>query len=451
MKTIRTQLLLGLLCATLVCTAGAGAALYYALLEETNELADLQLRQLVVALPGKFGSLPEGVSPHDPEEEYVLQAWDMRGSMRYASRPAAPVPRFNANGFAMATIAGAKWRIFGTLRHRGYVQVAQPMAARDQLAASMALRAGAPLLLFALALVILTLAVVGRALRPLRRLTQAVQGRSPHQLQPLPADGMPPDLQPMILAMNGLLEKFDAALTAQKTFVADAAHELRSPLAALKLQLQLAERAVDADARQLALARLHERLDRATHLVQQLLSLARHEGGHSAGQRAPVDLGTLLDGVVRDNLLLAESRAIDLGIDRPASIVIDGNEDSLRVLLNNLVDNALRYTQAGGRVDLQARCIDGRAALVVADNGPGVAPAHRDRLFDRFFRPEGNLAWGSGLGLAIASNIAAHHGAAITLGEGDGGRGLRVTVTFPRVPGRVTSERGVQAEAVSTR
>jgi two-component system OmpR family sensor kinase len=432
MNTIRTQLLSGLLCATVVCTLGAGAVLYDTLRDEANELADLQLRQLVVALPGEFEALPASVTQHDPEEEFVLQAWDADGGLRYTSQGAAPVPRYNANGFAMAAIAGTPWRIFGTLRHGRYVQVAQPMAVRDRLAAAMALRAGTPLLVFPLALVLLTLAVVGRALRPLDRLTRAVEGRSPIQIKPLPMADMPPDLQPMVLAMNSLLGKFDDALTAQKMFVADAAHELRSPLAALKLQLQLAERAGNDAARAAALARLHERLDRAVHLVRQLLSLARHEDGHTDAQRRPVDLGALLEEVVRDNLLVAESRAIDLGIDVPASVVIDGNADSLRVLLNNLVDNALRYTQVGGRVDLQTRCIDGQALLVVADNGPGVASAHRERLFDRFFRPEGNAAWGSGLGLAIARNIATHHGAAIALADGDEGRGLRVTVAFPR-------------------
>lgn len=216
--------------------------------------------------------------------------------------------------------------------------------------------------------------------------------------------------------------------------MADAAHELRSPLTALKLQLQLVERAADDTARGVALARLHERLDRATHLVRQLLNLARYEGAHSEAQREPVDLDALLAGVVRDHLLLADSRGIDLGIDlveNPgARVVIDGNPDSLRVLVNNLVDNALRYTQPGGRVDLQASMAGGRAQLRVEDNGPGVDPAQRDRLFDRFYRPEGNDAWGSGLGLAIARNIATHHGAVIDLASGEGGRGLRVTVTF---------------------
>lgn len=434
MKAIRTQILLGLLCATLVCTAGAGASLYFSLLEEANELADLQLRQLVVALPGRFSAARDGVTSTEPEEAYVLQAWERDGRLRYASRPAALVPRYAADGFAIVQIAGAPWRIFGTARQQGYVQVAQPMAERDQLAARMALRTGAPLLAFVLALALLTLFVVGRALRPLGRLTRAVEGRSPWQLAPLPLADLPPDLQPMVRAMNGLLGKFDAALTAQKSFVADAAHELRSPLTALKLQLQLAERAADDAARGVALARLHERLDRTTHLVQQLLNLTRYEDAHTAAQRAPVDLGALLAAVVRDHLLLADSRDIDLGIDPGAdagrTVVIDGNPDSLRVLVNNLVDNALRYTQRGGRVDLQASMVAGRAQLRVEDNGPGVDPVHRDRLFDRFYRPDGNPAWGSGLGLAIARNIATHHGAVIDLAGGAGGRGLRVTVTF---------------------
>lgn len=431
MKSIRQQLVIGLLCGLLACTLGAGAALYHALLEESNELADLQLRQLVVALPGEFGTVPEGVTAMDPEEEFVLQAWNLDGAIRYASQPRRLLARYGTNGFGLVRIDGKPWRIFGTMRNRGYVQVAQPMAVRDRLAARMSLRAGAPLLAFAFALLLLTLAIVARALRPLARLTRAVEGRTPHQLQLLPVEEMPPDLQPMVLAMNGLLGKFDDALTAQKNFVADAAHELRSPLAALKLQVQLVERASGEAAKNVALARLHERLDRAIHLVRQLLSLARHEGAHTEAQRTPVDLGVLLEWVVRDNLPLAESRAIDLGIHAPASVVIAANDDSLRVLLNNLVDNALRYTQRGGRVDLQAAWVDGAAQLRIEDNGPGVDPAHRERLFDRFYRPEGNAAWGSGLGLSIARNIAAHHDAVIALADGEGGRGLRVIVAFP--------------------
>jgi two-component system OmpR family sensor kinase len=236
----------------------------------------------------------------------------------------------------------------------------------------------------------------------------------------------------VVQALNGLMRKFDEALTAQRTFVADAAHELRSPLTALKLQLQLAERAGSEETRRAALAKLHERLDRATHLVRQLLSLARHENPLSAPQLRPVDLGLLLESAVGDHSALADSRDIDLGIEAPAQVVIAADPDGLRVLLNNLIDNALRYTQHGGRVDLQTAYEDGRPLLRVRDNGPGVPEQYRARLFDRFYRPDGNDAWGCGLGLSIVRNIADHHRAEIRLADAEAGRGLSVTVLFPQ-------------------
>ncbi|RZT10288.1 two-component system, OmpR family, sensor kinase [Duganella sp. CF402] len=427
MKTIRRQLLIGLLGATLVCVLGAGALLYRALRMETNELADLQLRQLAVA--------PESGSPlaEDPEEEFVLQRWDDssgRVEVLHTSHGLRPLPRLAVSGFTTTKIDGHHWRIYGERQHTRYVQVAQPLAIRNKLAAEMALRSGTPLVFFALLLGALLVVVVGRALRPLERLAQAVEGRSASSLEPLSTQELSPELQPVVLALNSLMQKFDEALTAQRTFVADAAHELRSPLTALKLQLQLVERATTDEARALALAKLDERLDRSTHLVRQLLSLARHESTLAATQHKPVDLGRLLESVVADHSTLAESRNIDLGIEAPCQLVIDADEDALRVLLNNLVDNALRYTQEGGRVDLQACREDGRALLRVRDNGPGVPLEYRSRLFDRFFRPDGQQAWGAGLGLSIVRNIADHHQAEIVLSDGLEGRGLSVSVLF---------------------
>lgn len=456
MLTLRRQLLTGLLCATLACMAGAGAMLHRSLLEETNELADLQLRQLAVALPDEFaaetgqnGAQNSGQSSahggHDPEEEFVLQAWDQHGLARQpvAAAGLAPLPRYAVQGYADVTVDGARWRIYGLTRRGGHVQVAQPMAVRDALAARMAWRAGAPLLLFAAILAGLIVLVVGRALRPLDRLAAALAGQSPNALRPLDAYAMPPELRPVVLALNGLMEKFEHALAAQRTFVADAAHELRSPLTALKLQLQLVERATSDEARTAALAKLHQRLDRGSHLVHQLLSLARHESGVATTQWQAVDLGELLASAVADHAALADSRGIDLGVDLgvdpgsdsgfegPAGIVVQGDADGLRVLLNNLVDNALRYTQQGGRVDLQAALEQGRALLRVRDNGPGVAAEHRARLFDRFFRPEGNEVWGCGLGLSIVRHIAEQHRAEIRLDTPAGGTGLSVTLRFP--------------------
>jgi two-component system OmpR family sensor kinase len=433
MKTIRHQLLVGLLCATLACIVGAGALLYHSLLAETNELADLQLRQLASSLPDEFA--PESGLPgaHDPEEAFILQAWDEHGALMHAitATGLTHLPRYEAHGYADIVVNGKPWRLYGLTHEGRYVQVAQPMAARDALAAGMALRAGAPLLVFAVIFGMLILAVVGRALRPLDRLAQSVGGQSPTALKALDPESMPPELRPVALALNALMGKFEVALGAQRTFVADAAHELRSPLTALKLQLQLVERAGSDEARTQALAKMHERLDRGSHLVQQLLSLARHESGLTTAQLQEVDLGELLETAVADHSALADSRDIDLGVEAPARVVVRADRDGLRVLLNNLVDNALRYTQRGGRVDLQSTVVDGRVLLRVRDNGPGVAPEHRERLFDRFFRPDGNEVWGCGLGLSIVRNIADHHRAEIRLEEADHGKGLSVTVLFP--------------------
>jgi two-component system OmpR family sensor kinase len=427
MKTIRQQLLIGLLCATLACVLGAGTTLYRSLLAETNELADLQLRQLAIALPG---GAPEG--SHDPEEAFVLQVWNSSGALDMTGAGGlAPLPRFDVQGYQDVIWQDAAWRLYGQELGGRYVQVAQPQAARDQLARRMAWRAGRPLLAIAVIFALLVLAVVGRALRPLYRLADAVGDQSATALRPIDAAGMAPDLRPVVVALNGLMSKFEEAMAAQRTFVADAAHELRSPLTALKLQLQLAERAGTATDRAQALAKLHERLDRASHLVQQLLSLARHESEQGVAQLQPVDVGALLASVVADHSALADSRDIDLGVEESAPLVLQAEREGLRVLLNNLVDNALRYTQRGGRVDLLTGVEQGKPFLRVRDNGPGVAPEHRSRLFDRFFRPDGNEVWGCGLGLSIVRNIANHHQADIRLDDGEHGKGLSVTVIFP--------------------
>ncbi|WP_295993788.1 ATP-binding protein [Rugamonas sp.] len=432
MRSIRQQLLIGLFCGALLCIAGAGVGLYRAVREEASELSDMQLRQIAVTLPDQLSGINGARVVEDPEEEFVVQAWSDRGALIYASRPDAVQPRYLANGYATVQRDGQRWRIYSVERRGQLVQVAQSLATRDGLAAKLALRIVLPLLLMIPLLGGLIYLVVGRALRPLHQVARAVAGRSPQALQPLELAPMSPELRPIVDALNGLLLKIAEAMTAQRRFVADAAHELRSPLTALKLQLQLAERADGDAARAAAHAKLHERLDRSSHLVQQLLTLARHEPDQVPQAAAPVDLCALVQTAVGDHSTLAESRNIDLGAALAAiTIAVNGHADALAVLLNNLVDNALRYTQPGGQVDVSAAVEEGRAVLRVADNGPGIAPGQVPRVFDRFYRPDGNQAWGSGLGLAIVKNIAELHGAAIRLGPGLDGAGLTVTIAFP--------------------
>jgi two-component system OmpR family sensor kinase len=427
MRTIRQQLLVGLLGGALACTVLAGVAMYFKVLDEANLLFDEQLRQLAVTVPTHGAP----ARAHGDEEDIVVQVWDRRGKLAYVSAPSQPLPAVPAPGYGTVMSEGEQWRVFVALREGERVQVAQAMVARKEVAAGLAFRSLLPFLLMTPVLAFLIYVVVGNSLRPLRNLAEGLKRRSASALQPLPPDGQPPELMPVVTALNDLLHKLDHALSSQRAFVADAAHELRSPLTALKLQLQLAERASNNEQRDVAFAKLHERLDRSTHLVQQLLTSARQE---SAADRplAAVGLLDLAQQCVADRFVQACERGIDLGVAPGGDdVLVAGHPDDLRILLGNLLDNALRYTPPGGRIDVAAGREGGAALLQVADTGPGIPPHERERVFDRFYRGEGNDAWGSGLGLSIVSSIAAAHGAAVSLCEREQGSGLIVEVRFP--------------------
>ena len=439
LKSIRAQLLAGLLLGTMVCTLAAAYMLYRLADHEADEQSDLLLRQMAWALPLQSGAairLPEDT---DKDDAVQVQVWDAQGKAMLMSGPALALPR-QGPGFSTVKLDGASWRVFGEPREEGsataplryFVQVSQPIATRQRVAANMALRISPPLLMLLPVLAVLIWVVVGRALRPLHRVDKAVRGRSPSALQPLDVEGLPPELLPIVASLNGLLGQIDSAMSAQRNFVADAAHELRSPLTALKLQLQLAERAASAEQRDSSFRKLHERLDRTSHLVQQLLTLARHEQPSAPRPYANCDLLALAQQAVADHTIHAESKNIDLGIaDGAARVVVPVQVEGMAVLLSNLVDNALRYTQRGGRVDVSAGMERGRPYLRVADNGPGVPEAERGRLFDRFYRPDGNLVWGCGLGMSIVKSVADAHGAHIGLSGNQDGCGLVVTVLLP--------------------
>jgi signal transduction histidine kinase len=246
------------------------------------------------------------------------------------------------------------------------------------------------------------------------------------------------------------MQRLSVAFVTQRRFVADAAHELRTPATALRLQLQLLERADNAPTREAAMAELKTGINRAQHLIEQLLLLSRVEPDAPMQVREAVDLGDLVRQVVGVLSVTAEHKRIDLGAalpDKsddlsPGSLVVDGNRHQLTVLLNNLVGNALRYTPAGGVVDVKVSRDDGLLTLRVVDNGPGVEPDERERVFDRFYRgrnlrngeaPQGDEDTGSGLGLAIVKAIADQHGAVVSLYEAPSGQGLEVRVVFSAV------------------
>jgi two-component system OmpR family sensor kinase len=238
----------------------------------------------------------------------------------------------------------------------------------------------------------------------------------------------------VVQALNDLLARLRAALERERAFMADAAHELRTPLTALHLQTGMVARASDANEREAALSTLGSGVQRAIRLVEQMLALARQEP-RADTERVPVRLDDLAREVVAELVPLADAGRIDLGIAVAQPATVAGDADALRTLLRNLVDNAVRYTPPGGRVDLSVEAPVPEpptgARLTVTDDGPGIAPSERARVFDRFYRRPGTAPPGSGLGLAIVKAIADAHGASVQLADGPDGKGLAVSVTFP--------------------
>ena len=432
MRSIRRALLVTLVGAVLIAGCIAATAVYFKAREEFGALLDYQLRQMALALRddtfeghGVVESPPYGF-------DFAIQISSADGVRLYYSRSRVRLPPAARSGYASVDTQEGRWRVY-TLRQRGVaVQVAQPVHVRDRLAAEAALRTMAPFVLLLPLLAALVWLAVKRGLRPLEAVARAVQARSPTSLHPLPEQRLPEEIRPVVLALNDLLPRLSRALEMQRAFVADAAHELRSPITALRLQLQLAQRAGDAAERAAAFEALRQGLDRMTRLVEQLLTLAREEPTAAHDAPAPVDMGELAAEVVGLYAAIAEARRIDLGLARrDPDVVVTGEREALKTVLSNLLDNALRYTPAGERVDVSALRTREGVVIEVTDTGPGIPAEERERVFDRFYRRAGSDVPGTGLGLAIVQSIAERHGAKVRLDSGPGGRGLTARVILP--------------------
>ena len=433
MQSIRRQLLFWLIGIVLAGVGLAGWLIYRQALAEANELFDYQLQEIAAALPSEPFAQIFGAH-NDADEGIVIQIWSRTGSLMYYSHPRAPLAPRAELGFSTERTDRGDWRVYGAIVGDNVVQLAQPLSVRNRLAANVALRTLWPLIVLLPFLGVAVWVVVGRGLAPLRRVTRALDARRPEALDPLPEARLPLEVRPLVRALNGLLARLSSALDTQRAFVADAAHELRTPLAAVQIQAQLVARAQDDATRREALRDLHEGIARATRLAEQLLALARSEPD-GKGIETQVELSELLEGCVRGYVLVAQERGVDLGIDASEPASVKGDPDSLRVMFNNLIDNATKYTPRGGRVDACLKVEDGHPLVEISDTGPGIPAEERERVFDRFYRVgEGaNRARtdvaGSGLGLAIVRRVAVQHGASVMLGESKAG-GLKVTVKF---------------------
>ena len=435
-SSLRARLLAWLLGGLLIVGVGGGLAVYRNALTETEAFFDYHLKETALFLrdqPVQY-VFPPPVPSNTAAYDFFVQIWTIDGEHIYTTpRPGVVLPNFTTIGFSTVNTSSGQWRVYGTESPTKVVEVAQPMSVRRRQAAQLALRTLTPFALLVPVLGFIVWFAVGHALQPLQRLAKAVKARRVNALEPLSDEKLPDEVRPLVSSLNDLLVRLTAALDRERAFMADAAHELRTPLTALHLQLGALARAATEAERSEAMGKLSQGVQRAIRLVEQMLALARQEP-RAEPARTRIALDELGREIVAELVPLADARRIDLGVSDAQPVFVRGERDAVATLVRNLVDNAVRYTPAGGRVDVsveRSAATRAQALIRVVDNGPGIAREERERVFDRFYRRPGAPVPGSGLGLAIVKAIAVAHGATVELGEGAEGHGLAVTVAFP--------------------
>ena len=450
MTSIRKRLLLNLVLLFTTAWMGLAAATYFEARHEIEELFDAQLAQaagvvteLVLAnLDSSAGAstrLAREVYGHHYERKISFQIWE--GDQLLVRSKSAPTARLSPSmGFTDERIGNERWRVFAmhSEDRRHEVYVAEGYAVRDELVNDITHNALYPLLVALPVVALLIWYSIGRGLAPLQRLATEVSRRTPQQLKPIEASAAPDEVQPLTDSLNSLLLRLQDAFARETRFTADAAHELRTPLASIKAQAQVALRAVDDDERRASLHKIVEGVDHSSHLLEQMLTLARLEPEAYRKELEPVDLAPIAEAVVGELAPYALDKGVTIGLDArctpAAPCVVRGYATALGILLRNLIDNAVRYSPAGSEVEVILEATPADVELIVRDTGPGIPEHLRERVFDPFFRQR-NDDRGCGLGLSIVQRIARLHNGDVQLQNMPEGGGLRVSVRLPATEG----------------
>jgi two-component system OmpR family sensor kinase len=434
LKSLRYKLTVALLLATAAAALLAAAAVYVDARQEIEELYDYELRAVAESIdPHGIRSGQQHAVGRLPDDNVVVQLWSSSGQLLYRSDPSELAPRPAGIGYETLQAPSpndAIWRGYNLAADDGLIQVVQPRSTRRQLALEQAGRLLAPMLLVLPLLGLMIGWLVKRTLEPVRELGDALAQRTQGSTDPVPSHALPQELLPLVAGFNTLLERLAQAMATQRALVADAAHELRTPLAAVRLQAQHLQRLQDPQERAAAHESLARGIERMTRLVAQLLTLARLEpdAARESGERTRLDL--LARDVLAELMPLANAREIELSLTAEEALEVPVDAAGLHALVGNLVDNAIRYTPAGGSVEVTASRTADHVLLVASDNGPGLTEEQRKLVFQRFYRVPGSPGDGSGLGLAIAAAVVQRQGGRIELLKAESG-GLRVEVRLP--------------------
>ncbi len=411
----------------------AGGISYLLAQEGARIFLDHQLR-LVAGSVDEGSQLPamqEKFLKENKSEQkngFVIQVRIAQGSAR-SSRPDFDLPISKLTGYSDVSYRGEKWRTYTIVYPERTVQISQSDAVRSAVADDAALCALLPIsVLFPLSW-ILVIFGVGRILKPLADVTCAVTLRDASSLAPISSKYIPIEVAPLITEINGLLLRIHESIESQRHFVQDAAHELRNPIAALQLQMENLSSGHSQEDMNIRISELRSGIQRAAHIVGQLLKMARYEAEIKTA-KVQLDLSDVVKRCISSFIPVAEKSGIDLGMVRDETARIWANEDDLRTMFDNLLDNAIRYTQAGGQIDVSVEVSGEKALVTIMDNGPGIPDSLISRVFDRFFRVGCHDAEGSGIGLAIVKAIAKRESAEIRLANRQGKNGLNAMVSF---------------------
>lgn len=414
------------------------ALAYRAALAQADDAFDAQMKQLALAIrAGQF----DGNRPARGAEEldFVVQAWSADGRIIYQSttRRLARVKR--QPGYSIARTGDKTYRVYATDQSGVSVQVSQDMDARARKARREAIKRTWPIALVGPLLVLLAGWIITRSMAPVERVRRDLARRKPGQLESIDESDLPDEVKPLVSELNHLFDRVSDTIDTQQHFIADAAHELRSPLTAIKLQLQnlrsatsrsTADDSSTADVTS-ALDRLEHGVERAARMIDQLISMARQEALNDTSPPVRVDLQALVRDAIVATAPQAADKQIDLGLHQEIPVAIEGWPDALQIMMQNLVSNAIKYTPRDGTVDVSIVEESGLPVIVVEDSGPGIDPDQRERVLDRFYRGKAADAPGSGLGLAIVKTICDRHHARLTLARSPRLGGLRASVHFP--------------------
>lgn len=440
--SLKKQLVVVLLTVIGAIWSGIAAYSYIDIRHESEELLDAHLAQSASLILAQAENAIEEIEvEHAPQfkegHRVAFQLWERGNTLRLHSKNAPNTLLSDTiTGFSDAVINGHSWRVFSawTRDRENLVQVAERMDSRQDITHAMTLNLLLPLLAGLPMLGLLVWIAVARSLSPLTRLGHEVARRDAANLEPLAAQGAPGEIMPLIDNLNTLFGRVARLIEHERRFTADAAHELRTPLAALLTQAQVA-RAATADAeRNRALDNVIAGCGRAARIVDQMLTLARLEPDTALGTREALDLRALTQNLVAEIAPAALQRGVDIEFADCPETPVSGNGDLLRIALRNLIDNAVRYSPKNTRVQVVVGQIGDSASAQVIDQGPGLSAEDQAKVGQRFYRVPGNTAAGSGLGLSITRRIAELHGGTVNLRGNSSGTGLTAEVRLPQPP-----------------